>query len=39
MMVAEGTAAVSFVGDTLYLIGHEVGYHVGRRSESGGDIS
>jgi len=33
MLVAEGTAAVPFVGDTLCLLGHEVGDHVGRGSE------
>ena len=39
MLVAEDTATVPFVGDTLCLLGHEVCDHVGRGSESGGDIS
>ena len=39
MLVAEGAATVPLGGDTLCLLGHEVGDHVRRRSESGGNIS
>ena len=39
MLVAESTSAVTFVCPALCLFGHEVGDHVGRRSESGGDIA
>ena len=38
-MLAEGAATVPLVGDTLCLLGHEVGDHVRRRSESGGNIA
>ena len=39
MLVAEGAATVPLVGYTLCLLGHEVGDHVRRRSESGGNIA
>ena len=38
-MMAAGTVTVPFVGHTMCLFGHKVSDHVGRRSESGGDIS
>jgi len=39
---AESTSAVTFVCQTLFelcLFGHEVGDHIWRRSEGGGDIA
>ncbi len=38
-LVAESTSAVTLLCQTLCLFGHEVGDHVRRRSQGGGDIT
>ena len=39
VLVAERTAAVTFVCQTLSLFGHEVGNHIRRGGKSGSDVA